>query len=141
MRILRRSLRSMSSLVCTTRSKARVAASRPLSSAFLSLSISPMVRPSTHLSYLCALRCQQRPKENCWISKSVPTKTISTIEAMSALNLVYSEDYYLPIGAHVFPAEKYRLVHARLMKEGIGTKADFVEAQPASDEDILLVHT
>ena len=60
---------------------------------------------------------------------------------MSALKLVYSDGYYLPIGAHVFPAEKYRLVHARLLKDGIATKADFVEPKPASDEDILLVHT
>jgi acetoin utilization deacetylase AcuC-like enzyme len=55
--------------------------------------------------------------------------------------LVYSDDYYLPIGAHVFPAAKYRLVHARLLKDGIAAKSDFVEPEPASDEDILLVHT
>src|SRR3954468_23320712 len=60
---------------------------------------------------------------------------------MSALKLVYSDDYYLPIGAHVFPAEKYRLVHARLLKEKIAAASDFVAPKPASDEDILLVHT
>jgi acetoin utilization deacetylase AcuC-like enzyme len=57
------------------------------------------------------------------------------------MKLVYSDDYYLPIGAHVFPAEKYRLVHARLLKEKIAAPSDFVEPKPASDEDILLVHT
>ena len=57
------------------------------------------------------------------------------------MKLVYSDDYYLPIGAHVFPAEKYRLVHARLLKEKIAAASDFVEPKPASDEDILLVHT
>src|SRR5437868_2935588 len=47
----------MSSLVCTTRSKARVAASRPLSSAFFNLSISPMVRPSMRTrSYAVVMR-------------------------------------------------------------------------------------
>ena len=60
---------------------------------------------------------------------------------MSALKLVYSDGYYLPIGAHVFPAEKYRLVHERLLKDRVAEASDFVEPQPASDEDILLVHT
>src|SRR5438270_1989938 len=80
-------------------------------------------------------------KENCWIWKSVLSRTTSTIERMNALKLVYSDGYYLPIGAHVFPAEKYRLVHARLLKERIAVTGDFVEPKPASDEDILLVHT
>jgi len=57
------------------------------------------------------------------------------------MNLVYSDGYYLPIGAHVFPAEKYRLVRERLLKEKIAAASDFVEPKPASDEDILLVHT
>ena len=60
---------------------------------------------------------------------------------MGALKLVYSDGYYLPIGAHVFPAEKYRLVQARLLKDGIAAQSDFIEPAPASDEDILLVHT
>src|SRR5438067_10838508 len=60
---------------------------------------------------------------------------------MSAPKLVYSDGYYLPIGAHVFPAEKYRLVHERLLKDGIARKQDFIEPNLASDEDILLVHT
>jgi len=60
---------------------------------------------------------------------------------MCALKLVYSDGYYLPIGAHVFPAEKYRLVHGRLLKDRVAVAADFVEPKPARDEDILLVHT
>jgi len=60
---------------------------------------------------------------------------------VSALKLVYSDGYYLPIGAHVFPAEKYRLVHERLLKDRVAVAADFVEPKPARDEDILLVHT
>ena len=60
---------------------------------------------------------------------------------MSALKLVYSDGYYLPIGAHVFPAEKYRLVHERLLKDRVAVAADFVEPKPARDEDVLLVHT
>src|SRR4051812_49584269 len=57
------------------------------------------------------------------------------------MKLVYSDDYYLPIVAHVFPAEKLRLVHARLLKDKIVAASDFVTPKPASDEDILLVHT
>jgi acetoin utilization deacetylase AcuC-like enzyme len=60
---------------------------------------------------------------------------------MLPFKLVYSDDYYLPIGAHVFPAQKYRLIHKHLLETGIAEAADFVTPQPASDEDILLVHT
>jgi acetoin utilization deacetylase AcuC-like enzyme len=60
---------------------------------------------------------------------------------MLPFKLVYSEDYYLPIGAHVFPAEKYRLIYKRLLESGLAEAPDFVAPQPASDEDVLLVHT
>lgn len=60
---------------------------------------------------------------------------------MLPFKLVYSDQYYLPIGAHVFPAQKYRLIHERLLETKTATDADFVEPQPASDDDIRLVHT
>ena len=60
---------------------------------------------------------------------------------MLPFKLVYSDDYYLPIGAHVFPAQKYRLVHARLLQTGLAGPEDFLVPQPAGDEDILRVHT
>ena len=60
---------------------------------------------------------------------------------MLPFKLVYSDDYYLPIGAHVFPAEKYRRVHDRLIETGLVEASDFVTPQPASDQDVLLVHT
>jgi acetoin utilization deacetylase AcuC-like enzyme len=60
---------------------------------------------------------------------------------MLPFKLVYSDDYYLPIGAHVFPAEKYRRIHDRLLETGIAEASDFATPQPASDEDVLLVHT
>ncbi|MGA9814628.1 MAG: histone deacetylase [Terriglobales bacterium] len=60
---------------------------------------------------------------------------------MLPFKLVYSEDYFLPIGAHVFPAEKYRRIHDRLLETRAAEPADFVTPQPASDQDILLVHT
>lgn len=60
---------------------------------------------------------------------------------MLPFKLVYHRDYYLPIGEHVFPAEKYRLVHDRLLKMGVAEPGDFLEPEPASDDDVLLVHT
>lgn len=60
---------------------------------------------------------------------------------MLPFKLVYTPLYYLPIGEHVLPAEKYRLVHDRLLSTGAAEEQDFIAPGPASDEDILLVHT
>ena len=60
---------------------------------------------------------------------------------MLPFKLIYSDGYYLPIGQHVFPAEKYRRVHRQLIESGIADPSDFLTPQPASDQDILLVHT
>jgi acetoin utilization deacetylase AcuC-like enzyme len=60
---------------------------------------------------------------------------------MLPFKLVYSDGYYLPIGRHVFPAQKYRQVHDRLRETGVAETSDFVTPQPATDEDVLLVHT
>jgi acetoin utilization deacetylase AcuC-like enzyme len=60
---------------------------------------------------------------------------------MLPFKLIYSDGYYLPIGEHVFPAEKYRRIRERLLQSKVADANDFLEAQPANDEDILLVHT
>jgi acetoin utilization deacetylase AcuC-like enzyme len=60
---------------------------------------------------------------------------------MLPFKLVYSDGYFLPVGAHVFPAQKYRLIHQHLLSAGIAEAADFVAPSPAADEDVLLVHT
>jgi acetoin utilization deacetylase AcuC-like enzyme len=60
---------------------------------------------------------------------------------MLPFKLIYSSGYYLPIGAHVFPAEKYRRVRAQLLADGVAEANDFLKPEPATDEDILLVHT
>jgi acetoin utilization deacetylase AcuC-like enzyme len=54
--------------------------------------------------------------------------------------LIYSDQYFLPIGAHVFPAQKYRMIHDRLLSTGEAEADDFVAPQAASDEDVRLVH-
>jgi len=54
---------------------------------------------------------------------------------------VYSKEYWmLPVGKHVFPVKKYRLIHERLLALGAGRK-NFCLPQPAPDADVLLVHT
>jgi acetoin utilization deacetylase AcuC-like enzyme len=60
---------------------------------------------------------------------------------MLPFKLIYSEGYYLPIGQHVFPAEKYRRVRDQLIEAGVADPEDFITPQPASDQDVLLVHT
>jgi len=59
---------------------------------------------------------------------------------MLPFKLVYSDAYYLPIGEHVFPAEKYGRIHDRLLADGVAEANDFLEPEPATDQDILLVH-
>ena len=60
---------------------------------------------------------------------------------MLPFKLIYSDDYFLPIGSHVFPAEKYRCIHDRLLATGVAAPSDFVTPRPATDQDVLLVHT
>jgi acetoin utilization deacetylase AcuC-like enzyme len=57
------------------------------------------------------------------------------------LKLIYDDRYDLNLGAHVFPSQKYRLVCERLLRDGIATLEDFLKPTPASDEDILRVHS
>jgi acetoin utilization deacetylase AcuC-like enzyme len=60
---------------------------------------------------------------------------------MLPFKLIYTDDYYLPIGSHVFPAEKYQRIQKRLLETHVAEAKDFIVPQPASDQDILLVHT
>lgn len=60
---------------------------------------------------------------------------------MLPFKLVYHERYDLNLGAHVFPAQKYRLIRQQLIQQGIASPEDFLEPQPATREQLLLVHT
>ena len=60
---------------------------------------------------------------------------------MLPLKLIYDDRYDLNLGAHVFPSQKYRLVYERLLQDGIASQEDFIKPSPASDEDILRVHS
>jgi len=55
--------------------------------------------------------------------------------------VVYSPRYRIDIGLHVFPTQKYQRVHARLLETGVITSADVVEPEPATWEELALVHT
>jgi acetoin utilization deacetylase AcuC-like enzyme len=60
---------------------------------------------------------------------------------MLPFKLVYSEKYCLPIGEHIFRADKFRLIRERLLEGGFADDADFVVPQTASEADVLLVHS
>jgi acetoin utilization deacetylase AcuC-like enzyme len=72
------------------------------------------------------------------------------------LKVVYSPRYQIDIGPHVFPTLKYRLVHDRLVVPpparseaghlrgsgaGLVRPSDIVEPEPASWDELALVHT
>jgi len=54
---------------------------------------------------------------------------------------VYSNEYWMvDFGHHIFPIKKYRMLYEKVIALGADHK-DFINAQPASDEDLLLVHS
>jgi len=55
--------------------------------------------------------------------------------------LIYHEGYDLNLGSHVFPSQKYRIIRDQLLAEGLAGPEDFLAPQPASDADILRVHS
>jgi len=56
------------------------------------------------------------------------------------MKLVYSDQYDLNLGNHVFPSVKYKLTKEKLLQDGIAAPEDFIEPAPASDDDVALVH-
>ena len=60
---------------------------------------------------------------------------------MLPFKLVYSEKYFLPIGEHVFRADKYRLIRELLLQQHVADEGDFIVPQPASEADVVLVHS
>jgi acetoin utilization deacetylase AcuC-like enzyme len=60
---------------------------------------------------------------------------------MLPFKLVYHRRYDLDLGPHVFPSQKFKMVHDALLAEGLADDSDFVEPEPAPDEDVLRVHT
>src|SRR6516162_2597036 len=68
-------------------------------------------------------------------------RQLSVPGPMLPFKLVYSEKYFLPIGEHIFRADKFRLIRERLLEQGVAQDSDFVVPQMASEADVLLVHS
>jgi acetoin utilization deacetylase AcuC-like enzyme len=62
------------------------------------------------------------------------------VTAVLPFPIVFHEGYDLDLGFHVFPAEKFGLIHDRLLELEIAGPEDFVRPEPARDADILRVH-
>src|SRR5579872_6500650 len=60
---------------------------------------------------------------------------------MLPFKVIYHPKYDLDLGTHVFPSQKFRLIHDALLAEGIAEANDFLQPEPAPDEDVLRVHT
>lgn len=54
--------------------------------------------------------------------------------------IVYSPRYHIDLGNHVYPTTKYHLIYAELIRRGLASAADLVEPEPASWDDLALVH-
>ena len=54
---------------------------------------------------------------------------------------VYSPDYGCDVGSHVFRTEKYRLLYDMMVRTCLARPDEFVRPQPASRQDLELVHT
>ncbi|MCU1342100.1 MAG: histone deacetylase superfamily [Candidatus Acidoferrum typicum] len=60
---------------------------------------------------------------------------------MLPFKVVYHPRYDLDLGTHVFPSQKFKMVHDALLEEGLADPGDFLMPEPAADEDVLRVHT
>ena len=56
------------------------------------------------------------------------------------MTIVYAARYQIDIGLHIFPTEKYALIAARLVGDGLGSAA-VIEPEPATWQQLALVHT
>jgi Deacetylases, including yeast histone deacetylase and acetoin utilization protein len=58
------------------------------------------------------------------------------------MRVFYSPHYYANIGdTHIFPIRKFELVRDRLLREGTLSPEEIVEPDPATLDDVKLVHT
>jgi acetoin utilization deacetylase AcuC-like enzyme len=58
------------------------------------------------------------------------------------MRVFYTPYYYADIGdGHIFPIRKFELVRDVLLAEGTLGLSDLIQPEPASEQDVLLVHT
>jgi len=60
---------------------------------------------------------------------------------MLPFKVIYHPRYDLNLGAHVFPSQKFRLIHELLLQEGIAAPPEVLEPAAPADDDMLRVHT
>jgi acetoin utilization deacetylase AcuC-like enzyme len=60
---------------------------------------------------------------------------------MANIPLIWSPEYEVDIGPHVFPTAKYRLVRKALLDGDVAVREDFQLPAPASWEEVGAVHT
>ena len=60
---------------------------------------------------------------------------------MLPFKIIYHANYDLDLGPHVFPSKKFKMIHDLLIAEGIADETDFLQPEPAPDEDVLRVHS
>jgi acetoin utilization deacetylase AcuC-like enzyme len=60
---------------------------------------------------------------------------------MLPFKVIYHPRYDLNLGPHVFPSQKFRLIYELLLRDKIAAAEDVEEPAPASDEDLLRVHS
>ena len=60
---------------------------------------------------------------------------------MLPFKLVYHEGYDLRLGEHVFQSQKFRMVRDLVLAERIAEPSDILATEPATNEDVLRVHT
>jgi acetoin utilization deacetylase AcuC-like enzyme len=88
-----------------------------------------------------ASRSQYRPAKFPH-ARFAPTKTLRYARSIVLpFKLIYDPRYDLNLGDHVFPSQKYRLVHEALLQDGIADSNDFLSPAAATDDDVLRVHT
>lgn len=59
----------------------------------------------------------------------------------SRLPIIFHEAYEVDLGSHVFPTAKYRLIKTRLIDQGLIVADHVIRPEPATDDEIVLVHT
>ena len=56
------------------------------------------------------------------------------------MKFIYTDEYDLHLGSHVFPSIKYRLIKEKLLRDGVAKAEDILEPPAASEDEIALVH-
>src|ERR1700730_4088585 len=60
---------------------------------------------------------------------------------MLPFKVVSHPRYDLDLGTHVFPSQKFKMVHDALLEEGLADQGDSLMPEQAADQDVLRVHT